>query len=73
VPPSDAPARASQQDSADESAGSDVASQAGHLAEDASTETLPFTGLQLGLIVMAGLASLAGGLVLRRSAATPRG
>jgi hypothetical protein len=42
------------------------------LAEDASTETLPFTGLQLGLIVMAGVASLASGLVLRRSTGTTR-
>jgi type IV secretory pathway VirB10-like protein len=69
---SDTPARASQDDSADDSAGSDVASQAGDLAEEASSETLPFTGLQLGLIVMAGLASLAGGLVLRRSVGTAR-
>jgi hypothetical protein len=49
-----------------------VASQARDLPEDASPETLPFTGLQLALIVMAGLAALAGGLVLRRSAGVAR-
>jgi cobalamin biosynthesis Mg chelatase CobN len=69
---SDAPASASQDASTDESAGSGAASQAADLPEDASPATLPFTGLQLALIVMTGLAALAGGLVLRRSAATAR-
>jgi hypothetical protein len=66
------PARASQDDSAGEVAGSDLASQAGDLPLDASAEALPFTGLELALIVMAGLAALAGGAVLRRSARIAR-
>lgn len=37
------------------------------LPEDASPETLPFTGLQLALMVLAGLAVMAGGLALRRT------
>jgi hypothetical protein len=65
---SDAPVRASQDDSAGESAGSDAATVAADLPDDASADTLPFTGLQLALILMSGLAALAGGLVLRRSA-----
>jgi hypothetical protein len=40
------------------------------LPDDASPETLPFTGLQLALIALAGLAAVAAGLTLRRSAAT---
>ena len=39
------------------------------LPEDASPDTLPFTGLQLALIALAGIAALAAGLTLRRSAA----
>jgi hypothetical protein len=50
-----------------------VASQAADVPEDAGPETLPFTGLQLALIVMAGLAALAGGMVLHRSARTAKG
>ena len=38
------------------------------LPEDAGPDTLPFTVLRLALILMAGLAAMAGGLVLRRSA-----
>jgi hypothetical protein len=67
-----APARASQDDSPGESAGSDGASVAADLPDDASADTLPFTGLQLALILMSGLAALAGGLVLRRSARSVR-
>jgi hypothetical protein len=70
---SDAPARGSQDDSAGESAGSDLASQAADVPEDAGPETLPFTGLQLALILMAGLAALAGGMVLHRSARPAKG
>ena len=70
---SDVPARASQDDSADESASSGVADPVADLPEDAGPDTLPFTGLQLVLIAMAGLVALAGGLVLRRSARTARG
>jgi hypothetical protein len=69
---SDAPARASQDGSAGEPAGSAVASQAMDLPEDASPATLPFTGLQLALIAIAGLAALAGGLTLRRTVRTAR-
>jgi hypothetical protein len=72
---SDARARASQDasqdDSADEPAGSDAGGQAVDLPKDASPATLPFTGLQLALIAMAGLAALAGGFTLRRSARMP--
>jgi len=70
---SDVPARASQDDSADEPWGSGVADPVADLPEDAGPDTLPFTGLQLVLIAMAGLVALAGGLVLRRSALTARG
>ena len=38
------------------------------LPEDASPETLPFTGIQLGLLALIGLTSLVGGFALRRSA-----
>jgi hypothetical protein len=37
------------------------------LPEDASPETLPFTGLGLAFITLGGLVALAGGLMLRRS------
>ena len=36
------------------------------LPEDASPETLPFTGLQLLLVAMTGLAAIGGGAALRR-------
>jgi hypothetical protein len=39
------------------------------LPEDASPETLPFTGLGLAFITLGGLMALAGGLMLRRTAA----
>jgi hypothetical protein len=39
------------------------------LPEDASPDTLPFTGLQLALIALAGIAALAAGLTLHRGAA----
>ena len=42
------------------------ASQAVDAPEGANPDTLPFTGLQLALIAMAGLAALAGGAALRR-------
>ena len=64
----DTSARASQ----DELAGEESAwlgrqrAPVADLPEDASPDTLPFTGLQLALIVMAGLAALAAGAALRR-------
>ncbi|HEX6584941.1 MAG TPA: hypothetical protein VF056_15180 [Thermoleophilaceae bacterium] len=67
------PARASQDDSADEAVDSGVADPVADLPEDAGPDTLPFTGLQLVLVAMAGLVALAGGLVLRRSARAARG
>jgi hypothetical protein len=39
------------------------------LPEDASPETLPFTGFGLAFITLGGLVALAGGLLLRRTAA----
>jgi hypothetical protein len=65
---SDAPARASQDDSGGESVSSDTASAVGDLPDDAGADPLPFTGLQLVLVLMSGLAALACGIVLRRSA-----
>ena len=67
---SDAPARASQDESADEPAGTDGASEVADAPSDAGVETLPFTGIQLALVLMSGLAARAGGLLLRRSART---
>lgn len=46
-----------------------VVSDTVELPEDASPETLPFTGLGLAFITLGGLMSLAGGFLLRRSAA----
>lgn len=42
-----------------------VAADAADLPDNASPETVPFTGLQLALIAMAGLAALAAGAVMR--------
>jgi hypothetical protein len=63
---SDDKAKAAQ----DESAGPtdvEIADQAVAAPEDASPSTLPFTGLQLALMGLAGLAAIAGGGVLRRA------
>jgi hypothetical protein len=45
-----------------------VASETVGLPEDASPETLPFTGLGLAFITLGGLVALTGGLLLRRAA-----
>jgi outer membrane biosynthesis protein TonB len=45
-----------------------VAGDTVELPEDASPETLPFTGFGLAFIALGGLAAFAGGLMLRRSA-----
>lgn len=45
-----------------------VVSDTGELPEDASPDTLPFTGLQLALMALVGLAVAGGGLALRRTA-----
>ena len=43
-----------------------VASETAELPEDASPATLPFTGLQLALLALVGLATAAGGLLVRQ-------
>lgn len=53
---------------ADDAAATDVEIAAADLGDDGGTAALPFTGLQLVLIGMAGLATLAGGTLLRRAA-----
>ena len=45
-----------------------VAADTVELPEDASPETLPFTGFGLAFITLGGLAALAGGWLLRRAA-----
>ena len=45
----------------------EIADQAVDAPEDASPASLPFTGLQLLLMGMVGLAAIAGGGVLRRA------
>jgi hypothetical protein len=42
-----------------------VAGDAADLPDNASPERVPFTGLQLALVAMAGLAALAAGAVVR--------
>jgi hypothetical protein len=49
--------------------GGAVVAETVELPEDASPETLPFTGLGLAFITLGGLIALAGGLLLRRTAA----
>ena len=44
-----------------------VVSDTVELPADASPETLPFTGIQLGLLALIGLTSLVGGFALRRT------
>jgi hypothetical protein len=43
-----------------------VAGEAVELPEDASPATLPFTGFQLALLAAIGLATAAGGVLVRR-------
>jgi hypothetical protein len=45
-----------------------IADDPASATSDASPETLPFTGLQLAMVLMAGLAAVAAGSVLRRTA-----
>ena len=55
------------------SGGAEVAGALGgdtvELPEDASPETLPFTGLGLAFVTLGGLVAITGGLMLRRSVA----
>ena len=44
-----------------------VVSDTVDLPAEANPETLPFTGLQLALMALAGVAALAAGLALRRT------
>jgi hypothetical protein len=58
--------------SADEGDDGDVAAAFGEsvdLPEDASPAMLPFTGIQLALLALIGLATLAAGMALRRTTA----
>ena len=45
-----------------------IADEPASMPRDASPETLPFTGLQLALLVLAGLTAVATGSVVRRAA-----
>ena len=45
-----------------------IADAPASVPRDASPDTLPFTGLQLALMLLAGMAALAAGSVLRRTA-----
>jgi hypothetical protein len=47
----------------------EVAGDTVELPKDASPATLPFTGLQLALMALAGVAAATAGLTLRRTAA----
>jgi hypothetical protein len=64
--PSVDPSQAHATDGGD--VGSVDANQTMDLPEDASPATLPFTGLQLALMALFGVAIVAAGLTLRRSA-----
>ena len=44
-----------------------IADDPASIPQDASPETLPFTGLQLALLLLAGAAAVAAGSVLRRT------
>jgi hypothetical protein len=50
-----------------------VAAQAPDLPDDASPESLPFTGLQLALLALIGIAALVSGTGLRGGARSVRG
>ena len=58
--------RADTGDTAGEDISGTITSDTVELPDDASPETLPFTGLQLILITMTGLAAIGGGAALRR-------
>jgi hypothetical protein len=64
---SDKKASASQ-DSGGAATDTQIADDPASAPRDASPENLPFTGLQLALVLMAGLAALAAGTVVRRAA-----
>jgi hypothetical protein len=58
--------RAGTGDTAGEDISGAITGDTVELPDDASPETLPFTGLQLLLITMTGLAAIGGGAALRR-------
>jgi hypothetical protein len=58
--------RADTGDAAGEGLSGTMTGETVELPEDASPETLPFTGLQLLLVSMTGLAAIGGGAMLRR-------
>lgn len=58
--------RADGRDTGDGAVAGAEADEIIELPEDASPDTLPFTGLQLALMSMAGLVAIAGGAALRR-------
>jgi hypothetical protein len=59
---------AASQSGADEAPAIATAAQAPDLPEDPSPSNLPFTGFQLLMMAMVGLAALAAGSLLRRGA-----
>jgi hypothetical protein len=66
--PIELPSLSDAPDGAEQDIASALASETVELPEDASPETLPFTGLQAALIALAGLAAIAAGATLRLGA-----
>jgi hypothetical protein len=58
---------ASGQKASDAQTDTQIADDPASIPRDASPESLPFTGLQLALLLLAGAAAVAAGSVLRRT------